>query len=120
METKFAGSRQCDSLGKYAGLYKIVDYDPGQNLMCIHEMGVYTTIDIVPEDVTEVRFEGTSEHDKEVLYGSFRFIPLCDQVYEGTNESCFYVDTEGWLEIDFGGTTMISAFILLSNGNLDY
>ena len=39
---------------------------------------------------------------------------------KGRMSLVFYVDTEGWLEIDFGGTTMISAFILLSNGNLDY
>ena len=37
-----------------------------------------------------------------------------------TEVTCFYVDEPGWLTLDFNGPTFISAFVFLSNNNVDY
>ena len=57
-QIEYGGSRRCDLLGKYVSVYKVVDFETGMNICCIPELGVYTTIDIVPN--SDITFEGTA------------------------------------------------------------
>ena len=57
-DINYGGSVGCDILGRFVGLYKIIDYVFGHMFCCIPELVVYTTINIAP--YSQISFEGTS------------------------------------------------------------
>ena len=57
-EMNLGGTRNCNTIGRYAGVSKVIENLGGFFICCIPEFGAYSTINIAPE--ADLTFEGSS------------------------------------------------------------